>query len=75
MKLTFKQQGECKVDGQPYYYDEYTFEGTPVTFYYNSARVAIIDLGHGRGGAMAWTDESGKVPGARLNTPRRTGEG
>lgn len=62
MKLTFKQQGECKVDGQPYYYDEYTFEGTPVTFYYNSARVAIIDLGHGRGGAMALIAFSAWIP-------------
>ena len=62
MKLTFRRQGECKVNGQPYYYDEYTFEGAPVTFYYNNARVAIIDLGPGRGGAMALLAFSAWIP-------------
>mgnify|MGYP003088302732 CR=1 FL=1 len=45
-KLTFKRQGTCKLNGTDYYWDEYlTSTGHTITFYYNSDKVAAIDLG------------------------------
>ncbi len=45
-KLTFKKQGECNLNGVKYYYDLYrSSKGHEVTFYYNTTKVAVIDLG------------------------------
>ena len=44
--ITLVRQGTCKVNGQTgWYFDEYSADGGTITFYYNSDKVAIIDLG------------------------------
>ena len=48
--LAFVRQGRCRVNGQDgWYFDEYTAGGSAITFYYNSDKVSIIDLGMGDG--------------------------
>ena len=45
-RLTFKNQGECQLNGSKYYYDSYrSSKGHTMTFYYNSQKVAVIDFG------------------------------
>ncbi len=45
-KLNFQSQGVCKLNGADYYYDRYRCNsGQTITFYYNSNKVAAIDLG------------------------------
>lgn len=45
-RLTFKNQGECQLNGVKYYYDRYrSSKGHSMTFYYNSQKVAVIDFG------------------------------
>lgn len=45
-RLTFMKQGECNLNGVKYYYDLYrSSKGHEVTFYYNTTKVAVIDLG------------------------------
>ncbi len=45
-RLSFKSQGECLLNGVKYYYDSYrSSTGLSFTFYYNSAKVAVIDFG------------------------------
>ncbi len=45
-KLTFQSQGVCKLNGADYYYDRYRSNpGQTVTFYYNTNKVAAVDLG------------------------------
>lgn len=48
--LQFSRQGTCKVDGQDgWYFDEYKdASGQPITFYYNSDKVAILELGESK---------------------------
>lgn len=45
-RLKFVRQGTCKINGEEgWYFDEYTADGNTITFYYNSDKVSIIDLG------------------------------
>ncbi len=45
-KLSFQRQGVCKLNGVDYYFDRYrSYSGQTITFYYNSNKVAAIDLG------------------------------
>lgn len=45
-ELRFRRQGTCVVNGQQgWYFDEYSAGGNTITFYYNSAKPAILDLG------------------------------
>lgn len=44
-KLTFVRQGTCKLNGADYYYDEWkTASGDRFFFYYNSPKVAAIEM-------------------------------
>ena len=44
-KLTFVRQGTCKLNGADYYYDEWkTASGDRFIFYYNSPKVAAIEM-------------------------------
>ena len=44
-KLTFVRQGTCKLNGADYYYDEWkTANGDRFIFYYNSPKVAAIEM-------------------------------
>lgn len=44
-KLTFVRQGTCKLNGADYYYDEWkTANGDRFFFYYNSPKVAAIEM-------------------------------
>ena len=44
-KLTFVRQGTCKLNGADYYYDEWkTANGDRFFFYYNSPKVAAIEI-------------------------------
>ncbi|MBQ4200882.1 MAG: tetratricopeptide repeat protein, partial [Bacteroidales bacterium] len=44
--LKFVRQGRCRVNGKDgWYFDEYAADGTTITFYYNSDKVSIVDLG------------------------------
>ena len=64
--LKFSSQGTCKVNGQDgWYYDEYkSSDGTSFTFYYNSDKVSIIDIGgFGEGfGPMNLISFSSRIP-------------
>lgn len=61
--LTFKQQGTCRVNGNDgWYYDAYTSSmGMNVTFYYNSNKVAIVDIEE-MGGAMSLMSFNKRIP-------------
>lgn len=49
-KLTYKRQGTCKVNGQLYYFDEYSAtDGVTITFCYNSDKVSVVDFGSAGG--------------------------
>ena len=49
-KLTFMRQGTCQLNGSEYYYDEYrTQNGQKFVFYYNSAKVAAVEMDLGEG--------------------------
>ena len=49
-KLTFTRQGICKLNGADYHYDEYqTQSGNKFVFYYNSAKVSVIEMDLGAG--------------------------
>ena len=44
-KLTFVRQGTCQLNGADYYYDEWkTASGNRFVFYYNSPKVAAIEM-------------------------------
>ena len=44
-KLTFVRQGTCQLNGADYYYDEWkTASGNRFVFYYNSTKVAAIEM-------------------------------
>lgn len=44
-KLTFVRQGTCQLNGTDYYYDEWkTASGNRFVFYYNSPKVAAIEM-------------------------------
>lgn len=44
--LKFARQGTCRVNGEDgWYFDEYKSQGFTVTFYYNSNKVSLIELG------------------------------
>ena len=44
-KLTFVRQGTCQLNGTDYYYDEWkTASGHRLVFYYNSPKVAAIEM-------------------------------
>lgn len=44
-KLTFKKQYSCKVDGKPFYYDEYSSStGMSVNLFYDSGKVSAIEI-------------------------------
>ncbi len=64
--IRFKGQGTCKVNGESgWYYDEYTTQpGQSVTFYYNSDKVAGVELGGEMSalGAMALHSCSATIP-------------
>lgn len=43
--LKFVRQGSCLVNGEKgWYFDEYSADGTPVRFYYNSGNVSVIEM-------------------------------
>jgi Tetratricopeptide repeat. len=45
ISLRFIRQGTCKLNGQPYHYDQWqTPRGHKFTFYYNSNRVSAIEM-------------------------------
>ena len=49
-KLTFMRQGTCQLNGSEYYYDEYrTQNGQKFVFYYNSAKIAAVEMDLGEG--------------------------
>ena len=49
-KLTFTRQGTCKINGTDYHYDEYQAQsGNKFVFYYNSAKVSVIEMDLGAG--------------------------
>ncbi len=61
--MTFVRQGTCKLNGKAgWYFDEYSSDGTTITFYYNSDKVAIIDLGDPQMGPMALQSFSPTIP-------------
>lgn len=63
-RMTFVRQGRCKMNGKDgWYFDEYTSDGATITFYYNSDKVAIIDLGDPQMGPMALQSFSPTIPG------------
>ena len=44
-KLTFKKQYSCKIDGEPFYYDEYSSStGMSVNLFYDSGKVSAIEI-------------------------------
>lgn len=63
-RLTFKQQGTCKVNGQDgWYYDDYSSSyGFTVTFCYNSNKVAVIDMGEMTEGAKSLLSFNKRIP-------------
>lgn len=64
-KLSFKGQGTCLLNGAKYYYDRWrSSKGKDVTFYYNTAKVAALDLGMESGGmgVMSLLSFDTKVP-------------
>ena len=62
-RMNFVRQGTCKVGGQNgWYFDEYAADGATITFYYNSDKVAIIDLGDPQIGPMAMQSFSPTIP-------------
>ena len=62
-QMTFVRQGSCKVGGKNgWYFDEYTSDGQTITFYYNSDKVAIIDLGDPQMGPAALQSFSPTIP-------------
>ena len=62
-QMTFVRQGTCKVGGKSgWYFDEYTSDGQTITFYYNSDKVAIIDLGDPQMGPAALQSFSPTIP-------------
>ena len=62
-RMTFVRQGTCKVGGKSgWYFDEYTSDGQTITFYYNSDKVAIIDLGDPQMGPVALQSFSPTIP-------------
>lgn len=49
-KLAFTRQGTCKLNGADYHYDEYQAQsGNKFVFYYNSAKVSVIEIDLGAG--------------------------
>ncbi len=62
-KMVFVRQGTCKLSGKDgWYFDEYRSDGTTITFYYNSDKVAVIDLGDPQMGPMALQSFSPTIP-------------
>ena len=62
-QMTFVRQGTCKVGGKSgWYFDEYTSDGQTITIYYNSDKVAIIDLGDPQMGPAALQSFSPTIP-------------
>ena len=62
-RMTFVRQGTCKVGGKSgWYFDEYASDGSTITFYYNSDKVAIIDFGDPQAGPMALQSFSPTIP-------------
>ena len=49
-KLSFMRQGTCQLNGSDYFYDEYRSQnGKKFVFYYNSAKVAAVEMDLGEG--------------------------
>lgn len=68
-KLTFVRQGTCKLNGADYYYDEWkTASGDRFFFYYNSPKVAAIEMmgtsvgSEGKTGPMSLLSFKSSIP-------------
>ena len=61
--MNFVRQGSCTLNGKGgWFFDEYKSDGATITFYYNSDKVAIIDLGDPQMGPVALQSFSPTIP-------------